>query len=50
MPVILSSYRVYRYVRFGAVTRLEKKWGFGSLEGFTFDLLKLWFLCLVESE
>jgi hypothetical protein len=37
-------------VGFWAVTGLENKWGFGSLEGFNFDLLKLWVLCLVESE
>jgi hypothetical protein len=35
---------------FWAVTWLEEKWGFGSLQGYTFDLLKLRVLCLVESE
>jgi hypothetical protein len=48
--MILSGYRACRGVEFGAVLWLEEKWGFGSLQGFTFDLLKLRFLCLVESE
>jgi len=39
-----------RNVGIQAVTGLEEKWGFGSLQGYTFDLLKLRVLCLVESE